>query len=588
MRRPGRRRADCDAQRADVHRGALGVHHVQPGRRSSASGRRSLDVRRGGADRGQPGQTCDTTQGLRVPRRRVRGALRPGVAEQSNVGCEYWGADLDNADISPSSNAAAQQYAIVVSNVQPDVAAHVTVEQDDSSPGDARTRRRVVATAIIAPQNLEVFNLGPREVDGSADGTFNTGTGTALTRHAYQVTERLPDRRLPVQPARQRQRLLERRLAAPARVRAQHRRGPRLRRARPGRRPSRITSDPTTNFGIDLRAFLAIVATRANTHVQVQTTARVDPRRPVRRPGSPRARRGTATLQPFEVLNLETGDFNADFTGSLVSADQPVAVFPGSEASDAPTYTTLARPLLLRRPPRAPDAAAPHRRQVVRARQDAQPHVGGHRRRRRHRRDPRDGVLPRRGRDAGDHARHDDAAGAVRTPSTSTAQGDFADHPLAERLPALQREPAGDGAAGAGEPGRGRRPARAARRRSEHAVPFAPSSSGAATTCSSRRTSTSSTIWSSSRPSRRARVRRRAGARRDGLRRDAVRRPDARDARIADAAVLDLPLPALVPHHRPHAAAAEQHPARQAERRRAPHPVRSGRWASPPTASTRT
>jgi hypothetical protein len=48
-------------------------------------------------------------------------------------------------------------------------------------------------------------------------------------------------------------------------------------------------------------------------------------------------------LQPFEVLNLETGDFNADFTGSLIDADQPVAVFPGSEASDAPYFPSLAQ-----------------------------------------------------------------------------------------------------------------------------------------------------------------------------------------------------------------------------------------------------
>ena len=42
------------------------------------------------------------------------------------------------------------------------------------------------------------------------------------------------------------------------------------------------------------------------------------------------------------MLNLETGDFNADFTGSIISADGPIAVFSGSEASDAPHFTTLA------------------------------------------------------------------------------------------------------------------------------------------------------------------------------------------------------------------------------------------------------
>ena len=103
-----------------------------------------------------------------------------------------------------------------------------------------------------------------------------------------------------------------------------------------------ISADPATNFGIDLRAFLAIIATRPNTHVQVQTTARVIPGGPFAT-GIDLGASAEAVLQPFEVLNLETGDFGADFTGTLIDADQPVAVFPGSEASDAPIFATIAQ-----------------------------------------------------------------------------------------------------------------------------------------------------------------------------------------------------------------------------------------------------
>jgi hypothetical protein len=48
------------------------------------------------------------------------------------------------------------------------------------------------------------------------------------------------------------------------------------------------------------------------------------------------------TIGAFDVLNLETGDFLADFSGSIIEADGPVVVFSGSEASDAPHFTTLA------------------------------------------------------------------------------------------------------------------------------------------------------------------------------------------------------------------------------------------------------
>ncbi len=288
----------------------------------------------------QPQQACDPSSGFACRNGGCVNLCTQASMELSNVGCEYWGADLDNADVSPSENAAAQQYAIVVSNVQPDVPVHVTVEQDDSLPGDAAHQTQVVATAVIAPLNLEVFNLGPREVDGSADGTFNTGTGTALSRHAYKVTSDFPIVSYQFNPldnvnvfSNDASQLLPY---------TGLNSGEGLAYVVPSwPQTIALTSDPATNFGIDLRAFLAIVATRDNTHVHVQSTARVIPGGPFAN-GIPRGAGGAATPQAFEVLNLETGDFNADFTGSTIQADQPVAVFPGSEASDSPMFTVLA------------------------------------------------------------------------------------------------------------------------------------------------------------------------------------------------------------------------------------------------------
>jgi hypothetical protein len=287
----------------------------------------------------QPTQQCDATQGYACRTGACEQLCNQASIEQSNVGCEYWAADLDNADVGPTENAAAQQYAIVVSNVQPDVPAHVTVEQDDSSPGDPTHAPQVIATAVIAPQNLEVFNLGPREVDGSADGTFNTGTGTALTRHAYKVTSDFPIVSYQFNPldnvnvfSNDASQLLPF---------SGLNTGAGLAYVVPSwPQTIAITSDPTTNFGINLRAFLAVIATRDDTHVTVTTSARVVAGGPFDG-GLAQGTSAAVTLQAFEVLNLETGDFNADFTGSLISADQPVAVFPGSEASDAPYYSSI-------------------------------------------------------------------------------------------------------------------------------------------------------------------------------------------------------------------------------------------------------
>ncbi len=283
-------------------------------------------------------QTCDPEKGFACRDGACRNLCDDANVVHSNIGCEYWGADLDNAMISASLNAAAQQYAIVVSNAESDVAAHVTVELDDAPVGSP-SQLRVVGTAVIAPRNLEVFKLGPREVDGSPEGQFNTGTGTALTRHAYRVKSSMPIVAYQFNPlenfnvfsndASQLLPVSGLNGAGRAYVIA-------------GWPQTIATSDdPRHNFGTDLRAFLAIVATRPDTHVHMKTTARIIPGGPL---GEGLAVGGEAdfVLQPFDVLNLETGDFNADFTGSLLDADQPIAVFPGSEASDAPFFSTLA------------------------------------------------------------------------------------------------------------------------------------------------------------------------------------------------------------------------------------------------------
>jgi hypothetical protein len=247
-----------------------------------------------------------------------------------------------------TKNAAAQQYAVVVSNPQPDLPARVTIEQDDASRG-SEPQVRMVADATVSPNNLRVFRLGPREVDGSPQGQFDTGTGTAWTRQAYRIRSTVPvvayqfnpldnvnvfsnDASLlkPVEAVTYAPGTLE-----PAYVVIGW--------------PQTIasTEDPDTNFNpadpTDLRAFVTILGTRPDTRLRVTSSAQVIAGLDVEQvpPG------GTieVVLQPFDVLNLESGGFNADFTGSLIEADQPVIVFSGSEASDAPKFDRLANRL---------------------------------------------------------------------------------------------------------------------------------------------------------------------------------------------------------------------------------------------------
>lgn len=281
------------------------------------------------------GQTCDPSTGQACRGGVCRNLCLDADTQHSNIGCEYWGADLDNAVISASLNAAAQQYAIVVSNAEPDVSTDVTVDLDDAAVGQPAAER-TVAKATILPGNLEVFRLGPREVDGSPDGQFNTGSGTALTRHAYRVRSTMPVVAYQFNP------LENVNVFSNDASQLLPTSGDGTQYIVAGWPQTIATSSiPSQNFGQDLRAFLTIVATRADTHVHVSPTARVISGGPLPQGAMP----GDAidvTMQPFDVLNLETGDFNADFTGTTIASNLPVSVFPGSEASDAPFFSTLA------------------------------------------------------------------------------------------------------------------------------------------------------------------------------------------------------------------------------------------------------
>jgi hypothetical protein len=283
-------------------------------------------------------ETCDALHGWACRKGTCTQLCAEAAREHSNVGCEYWAVDLDNA-VTSQGNAAAQQYAVVVSNAEPDLVANVIVEEDTAGVGQPQALR-TIATARVGPHSLEVFKLGPKEVDGSAPGTFDTGTHTALSRGAFRIRTDVPIVAYQFNPLENVNVFSnDATLLLPTAALG----GGGGRSYVIGAWPQTIatTEDPSTNFGQDLRAFLTIVGTAPDTKVHVKTTARIVGGGPVPS-GVPKGGSFDVTLQPFEVLNLETGDFNADFTGTLIDASGAVAVFAGSEASDAPFFATLA------------------------------------------------------------------------------------------------------------------------------------------------------------------------------------------------------------------------------------------------------
>jgi hypothetical protein len=282
-------------------------------------------------------ETCNADHGEACRIGRCVDLCAEATQRKSNVGCEYWPVDLDNA-VTGQGNAALQQYAVIVSNPQPDLAAKVTIEEDVAQPGQP-ANIRVIGTASVGVRHLEIFKLGPKEVDGSTPSAPNGGTHTALSRGAFRLRSDVPIVAYQFNPLENvgvfsnDASLLLPTAALGSNGRAYVVAGWPQTIAR--------SEDPSTNFGTDLRAFLTIVGTSADTKVHLKTKARIVPGGPFPN-GVPKGGEADAVLQPFDVLNLETGDFNADFTGSTIDTTAPIAVYVGSEASDAPAFSNLA------------------------------------------------------------------------------------------------------------------------------------------------------------------------------------------------------------------------------------------------------
>ncbi len=291
-----------------------------------------------------PGDTCDPSTRQVCREGSCVNLCSEASERRSNVGCEYFAVDLDNAVIDDTLNAAAQQFAVVISNPQTDVSSDVTIEQDDSAPG-AKNAPKSIATATIPPFSLRVFRLGPREVDGSPPGEFNTGTHTALTRQAYRIHSTFPVVAYQFNPL-ENVNVFSNDASLLKPTEALTPIGDDLTPAYVALGwPQTIanSSDPDTNFSpqnpVSLRAFLTLVGTTANTHVRVESTTRILGGGVV--PPTPLGGTLDFDLGAFDVLNLETDDFNADFTGSVISSNNALVVFSGGEASDAPFFDKL-------------------------------------------------------------------------------------------------------------------------------------------------------------------------------------------------------------------------------------------------------
>jgi len=225
-----------------------------------------------------------------------------------HLGTEFWAVDLDNAFVpggrSGYYDAAGQQYAAVVTNPSNEEIATVQVFDIGG----------LVDSATVGPGALTVFNLPRKDADG-----------TVLDALAYRLVSDIPVAAYQFNP---------------------------LDNVEVFSNDATVLY-PTGSLGQEyyvvageqsfdeLRSFATIVAVEeGETEVVVDVPARtlggLNVHTGVPIPGLNSGETLKATLHQFDVLNIETDMVGDDMTGTHILATGKVAVFGGSEASNAP------------------------------------------------------------------------------------------------------------------------------------------------------------------------------------------------------------------------------------------------------------
>jgi len=235
----------------------------------------------------------------------------------SYIGCEYWGADLDNAFVPGGRqgfyDAAGAQYSIVVSNTSPKYPAKVQIfkwdmAEDVEKEVVADSNLQPLPTEPIPPMELRIFNLPKRDIDTTVQAPLAYKVVSSIPITAYQFNP-LENEKVFSNDAS---------LLLPSHVL--------------GKYHIVMTREQTFD---QLKGFLTVIGTYpGETQVTVTVTAPTlgDEGIEHLEPGDSIVR----VLNQFDVLNIETDAYGADLTGSVVLSNHPVAVFGGSEASNAP------------------------------------------------------------------------------------------------------------------------------------------------------------------------------------------------------------------------------------------------------------
>ncbi len=209
----------------------------------------------------------------------------------------------------------------------------ITVERNDAAPGDPAILAKEMEVTVPAGGATTVA-LPTREVDCSAAPNDVTAPGTCLSSRAFRATASLPV------TITQQNTLVDAHSADSSLLLPVSALGLTYRAVAAAPAHPEPAVFPGVGTIVD-RSFVTVVGTEAGTTVEVTPSFRVKGNGTI--PATPAGGKITATLGPFDVLNLESDDAissdpepRADLTGTIVTASARVAVFGGAETALSP------------------------------------------------------------------------------------------------------------------------------------------------------------------------------------------------------------------------------------------------------------
>ncbi len=244
--------------------------------------------------------------------------------DASYIGCDYWAVDLDNALDAGVYDAAGMPFAVVLSNTNETLAAHVQI----------LTRKNNSVSVIndfeIAPKSLEKVYL-PKNCyyANYSCPEASTVQGTGITQASYHIKSDLPITAAQFNPLNNYDvfsndaSLLFPETAVGKRY---------------------MVMSRQQNYE-SFSSFVTIVAAEpGQTEVKFKSSCSIlagyDKNGGII-PAMKKGQTQTFILDQYDVLNLETSAFGEDPTGSLINADKNVIVFAGAEATSIPERKAL-------------------------------------------------------------------------------------------------------------------------------------------------------------------------------------------------------------------------------------------------------